>query len=106
MDAPFDQTCQALNVWQGQVEALIYIGKSSQDEDTLMALTECQEVYEDGSQSGVSHGPVVGRSLFFTRNGGKNWLKTKIPPAYNRDTVLLYTGDNGAIPELYADEEN
>jgi hypothetical protein len=106
MDAPFDQTCQALNVWKGKVEELIYIGKSSQDEDMLMALTQCQEVYEEGSRPDVAHGPVVGRSLFFTRNGGKNWLKTTIPPAYNRDTVLLHTGDNGAIPELYYDGED
>jgi hypothetical protein len=103
MDAPFDQACQTLPVWEGQVEALIYVGKSSLDEDVLMALTQCQEAYEYGpvSEPDVEYGEVVGTSLFYSRNGGGDWLKVNLPPAYNRETVLLYTGDNGAIPALY-----
>jgi hypothetical protein len=105
MEAPFDRSCQTLDVWEGQVEELIYIGKSSLDEDMLMALTQCQEVSECDSncEIDVAYGEAVGTSLFFSRNGGRDWLKVNLPPAYNKDTVLLYAGDNGAIPALYAD---
>jgi hypothetical protein len=106
IDAPFDLTCEALPIWEGRVEKLIYLGKSHDDRDIMMALTRCQEVSEDTSSSSqrVNWGPVIGRSLFFTRDGGENWTKVNMPEGFNYESELLYMGDNGAIPGLYYPE--
>ncbi|MCU7918686.1 MAG: hypothetical protein KZQ95_10055 [Candidatus Thiodiazotropha sp. (ex Epidulcina cf. delphinae)] len=106
MDAPFDQACQSLPVWEGQVKKVIYIGKSPKDKDVLMALTQCQEVYEDSSSGSpqLNWGPVTGKRLFFSRDGGKHWYMGRLPRGLNDDSVLLYAGDNGAIPGLYYPE--
>lgn len=106
MNAPFDQACESLPVWEGRVENVVYIGKSPEDKDVMMALTRCQEVYEDSSSGSprVYWGPVVGKSLFFTRDGGVQWYKVRLPGEFNNESVLLYAGDNGAIPGLYHPE--
>ncbi|MEW8231453.1 MAG: hypothetical protein AB2745_14075 [Candidatus Thiodiazotropha endolucinida] len=106
MNAPFDQACESLPVWEGRVENAIYIGKSPEDKDVMMALTRCQEVYEDSSSGSprVYWDQVVGKSLFFTRDGGVQWYKVRLPGEFNNESVLLYAGDNGAIPGLYHPE--
>ncbi|MCU7839205.1 MAG: hypothetical protein KZQ94_07485 [Candidatus Thiodiazotropha sp. (ex Troendleina suluensis)] len=105
-DAPFDQSCESFSVWEGQVKDVIYIGKSPEDKDVMIALTQCVEVFEDSSSSPpiVNRGPVTGESLFFTRDGGANWNKVRLPTGHNQDGIILYAGDNGAIPGLYYPE--
>ncbi|MCU7814468.1 MAG: hypothetical protein KZQ81_04470 [Candidatus Thiodiazotropha sp. (ex Rostrolucina anterorostrata)] len=106
LNAPFDQSCESFSVWEGQVKDVIYIGKSPDDKDVMIALTQCVEVFEDSSSSspGLNRGPVTGESLFFTRGGGANWNKVRLPPGHNQDGIILYAGDNGAIPGLYTPE--
>lgn len=106
LNAPFDQSCESFSVWEGQVKDVIYIGKSPDDKDVMIALTQCVEVFEDSSSSspGLNRGPVTGESLFFTRDGGENWNKVRLPPGLNQDGTILYAGDNGAIPGLYYPE--
>jgi hypothetical protein len=101
-DLPFDPACESLPFWEGAVEDLIYVGKTGEGEDILVAQTHCWEVFEAPSpEQGVEYGPITGKSLFYTRNSGRTWVNVTLPPQYNKDTVFLYAGDNGAIPALY-----
>ncbi|MBT3059352.1 MAG: hypothetical protein KME44_11105 [Candidatus Thiodiazotropha sp. (ex Lucina pensylvanica)] len=104
MNAPFDLTCESLSVWEGRVDNVIPIGKSPGDKDVVLALTQCQEAYEDTSSSppSVNWGPVTGKGLYFTRDGGGSWSKVSLPAGFNNESELLYTGDNGAVPGLYS----
>ncbi|MEW8357280.1 MAG: hypothetical protein AB2662_05035 [Candidatus Thiodiazotropha sp.] len=101
VNAPFDNICEGFLMWEGNVEDLIYIGKSVRDNDVMIAHTQCVEVTSTAGQQSVEWGDVTGESLFVTHNSGKHWSKVQLPPGHNGSGVFLFTGDNGAIPGLY-----
>jgi hypothetical protein len=100
---PFSSTCFEFNAREGMIEDIIFIGKTPNDKEVLLARTECREVTEDQNGS-VQLGAITGAGLFVSSDSGAHWRVVNLPPTYNHEDVFLYLGDNGAIPGLYRPE--
>jgi hypothetical protein len=99
-EAPFTQTCESLDVRQGNVVDVLLIGKSQKDKDVMIARTKCREVYVE-QNGNTTTGYDVGDGLFVTIDSGEKWHEVSLPQYFNSHGILMYTGDNGAIPGLY-----
>ncbi|MBT3032420.1 MAG: hypothetical protein KME36_15070 [Candidatus Thiodiazotropha sp. (ex Lucina pensylvanica)] len=101
--APFDESCSE-NHLELSVGNLVYIGNIGsqlEDEDVFVTTTSCIEIFEDNNQRLIYYGGSI-NALYTTRDGGRNWIKGELPPGHSRFDIILYTGDNGAIPGLYS----
>ncbi len=106
--APISQACSSVGAKRHvKVENIIYTGSHKvkdltdgmeKDQHVLFLETDCYRIIEDEHGS-FEDAEFVDKTYFSTTNSGEHWTQVNAPPG--PDSLIIFTGDNGAIPGLY-----
>lgn len=99
--APLNDECNAVGKRHLTVDNILYTGSHKENGQDLYALfleTSCYEIFEH-QDGGYDHHSLSGKSYFTTLNSGGHWTEVSAPPG--PESLIIYAGDNGAIPGLY-----